>query len=259
MTDNNKLQKLFIGTSGWSYKHWLKIFYPENIKPAEYLEYYITKFSCVELNSSFYHLPKKITVNGWKVRTPDTFRFCPKLSRFITHLKRLANIEEALARYIDIFEEMKKRLGPILIQLPPGLSFDKSRVCDFLCLIKEQYSQYRFALEVRHLSWITDDFFNLLAQHKIAFVIADSGEKFPYHEKVTTDFIYLRFHGNVSLYASDYKIYELEQYAEKIINWLDEKKSVWAFFNNDHNGFAVKNALQLREIIHSFIRSRPKL
>lgn len=258
MADKTKLKKLFIGTSGWSYKHWIKVFYPENIKPAEYLEYYITKFNCVELNASFYYLPKKITVNGWQERTPDDFRFCPKLSRFITHIKRLKNIEEALARFFDIFYEMKKRSGPVLIQLPPGLQFEKSRASDFLCLIKEQYSQYRFAVEARHVSWITDDFFDMLAQNKIAFVIADSGGKYPYCEKVTADDVYLRFHGNTSLYASDYTIHELKQYAEKIINWLDDKKTVWVFFNNDYNGFAVKNALQLKEIIFSFIESRPK-
>lgn len=230
MTGKIKSPGLFIGTSGWSYKHWADIFYPKNIKPDKYLEYYITKFDCVELNSSFYHLPKKATVTGWKKRTPGTFKFCPKLSRYITHQMRLVNIEEALKKYFDVFEDMKMKLGPILIQLPPGLKFDKPLICDFLNLLKEGYNYYKFAIEIRHKSWITDDLFNLLAQNRIAFVIADSGKRFPYYEAVTADFIYLRFHGHEKLYASDYSESDLNQCAEKIINWLKKNKEVWVFF-----------------------------
>ncbi len=240
---------LFIGTSGWSYRHWSGIFYPENIKPGQYLEYYITKFGCVELNSSFYRLPGESTVSGWAKRSPDTFRFCPKLSRFITHQKRLKNSEEALKKYFDVFENLESRLGPVLVQLPPGLPFDGSLMGDFLDLLKEGYGRYRFAVEVRHKSWIRDDFLALLSSHETAFVIADSGKRFPCYETVTTDFVYLRFHGNETLYASDYDESCLNQYAEKIMNWLKEGHEVWVFFNNDFNGFAVKNALQLREII----------
>lgn len=112
-----KLPGLFIGTSGWSYKHWSGIFYPENIKPGQYLEHYLTKFDFVELNSSFYHLPKETTIAGWMQRTPDNFKFCPKLSRFITHQKRLLQIEEPLEKYFALFDKMKIRLGPVLIQL----------------------------------------------------------------------------------------------------------------------------------------------
>jgi uncharacterized protein YecE (DUF72 family) len=243
------MSKLFIGTSGWSYKHWAGIFYPSEIKPAQYLEYYLEKFDCVELNSSFYHLLQKKTIAGWIKRTPETFKFCPKLSRYITHQKKLTDIEEPMAKYFDLFEEMKMRLGPVLIQLPPGLAFDRSSTNDFLSLLERQYHSYRFAIEVRHRTWITDDFFNLLKKYGIAFVIADSGKRFPYHEVVTTDFVYLRFHGHESLYASDYSESDLTRYARKIENWLDQDKNVWVFFNNDYHGFAVKNAKQLKNII----------
>jgi len=253
MADKSKLIRLNIGTSGWSYMHWKGIFYSENIKPAQFLEYYFTRFACVELNSCFYHLPRKTTVTGWMERTPKTFKFCPKLSRFITHQKRLENVEEALKRYFDLFDEMKQRLGPILIQLPPGLKFDKLLIGDFLKLLKEKYNHYRFAFEVRHKSWIKDDFFNLLTQHEIAFVIADSGNRFPYYEAITTDFIYLRFHGHEKLYASDYSDSDLYLYARKIMNWLNKDKVVWLFFNNDFNCYAVKNAERLKEIIYSSV------
>lgn len=251
MPGKSKLSGLFTGTSGWSYKHWTGIFYPADIKPAQYLEYYITKFDCVELNSSFYHLPRKTAVDGWLRRTPETFRFCVKLSRFITHQKRLVDCEEALKRFFDLFKNMKRRLGPVLVQLPPGLSYDHSLISDFFDLLKAQYDTYRFAVEVRHKSWITDNFFELLRQYGIAFVIADSGRRFPYYEAVIADSVYLRFHGPDALYASDYGESDLQRYAEKIISWLQEDHDVWAFFNNDFHGFAVKNSLRLKELVYS--------
>jgi uncharacterized protein YecE (DUF72 family) len=244
-----KSADLYIGTSGWSYKHWAGIIYPKDIKPAKYLEYYITRFDCVELNSSFYNLPRETTVTGWINRTPDTFKFCPKLSRFITHQMQLVNIEGTLKRFLYVFDVMKNRLGPVLIQLPPGLSYNKSLIVNFFDLLKEQHDQYHFAVEVRNKSWIDDDFFSLLAQYEIAFVIADSGDRYPYYEAVTAGFVYLRFHGREQLYASDYNESVLKQYGEKIRNWLLEDRKVWVFFNNDYYGFAVKNAERLREII----------
>lgn len=251
MDNRPGLPRLYIGTSGWSYKHWSGIFYPEDLKPAHYLEYYITRFSCVELNSSFYHLPRGTTVDGWLRRTPESFRFCLKISRFITHQKRLKDSGEALQRFFDVFDALRPRMGPVLIQLPPGLNYNRSLASDFFELIKTRYKSCRFAIEVRHKSWITDDFFALLGQYGIAFVIADSGGRFPYYKAVTADFVYLRFHGPEKLYASDYAESELRQHAEKIINWLKAGHEVWVFFNNDFHGFALKNAFKLEEMIHS--------
>ncbi len=158
-----------------------------------------------------------------------------------------------MERFFELFQEMKLRLGPVLIQLPPGLKFDRSLVINFLHIIKKNYSGYRFAVEVRHPSWITDDFFDLLAQHAIAFVIADSGKRFPYYEAVTTDFVYLRCHGPENLYASDYSDSQLYNFAEKIVCWLINDKDVWVFFNNDFHGFAVNNAVKLRDMVSSII------
>ena len=242
--------ELNIGTSGWSYKHWHGIFYPEDLKSGKYLEYYTTRFSCVELNSSFYHLPQKKTVSGWMIRTPSSFIFCPKLSRYITHQMKLLNVDEALQKFFEIFEEMKEKLGPMLVQLPPQLEYDETRIQNFLELLHKHYNQYRFALEIRHLTWINDRFFNLLNKYGVAFVIADSGKRYPYHEAVTTDFVYLRLHGREQLYASDYSETDLQQYAEKISGWLNDNKEVWVFFNNDYNGFAIKNAERLRAMLN---------
>lgn len=247
----NGFSGLYCGTSGWSYRHWSGEFYPADLKPAGYLEYYSGRFECVELNSSFYHLPRPATVEGWLNRTPDTFRFCVKLSRFITHRKRLADSGEALDRFFGVFEALRPKMGPVLIQLPPGMVFAPALAADFIALLTQGYSEYRFAVEVRHRSWIDDRFFSMLQDHAMAFVIADSGPRYPSREAVTTDFIYLRFHGAEKLYASDYDEAALESQAERIERWLDTGKEVWAFFNNDFGGFAVRNAVRLIELVRN--------
>ncbi len=244
---------LHIGTSGWSYKHWHGLFYPEDHKPAKYLEFYYTRFSCVELNSSFYHLPLKKTVEGWYKRTPDHFIFCPKMSRYITHQLRLKDPEDPLSRFFDVFEPLKPKTGPVLIQLPPGLPFEAERTRKFLQIVSETYSDYRFTIEIRHKSWINDEFFSMLRHTNIAFTLADSGGRYPWHEEITANFVYLRFHGNGQLYASDYSEPELDFYSVKIAQWLREKKDVWIFFNNDIHGYAIKNAERLSELVEAKI------
>lgn len=240
--------RLHIGTSGWSYRHWKGVFYPDNVKPEKFLEYYFSTFECVELNASFYNLPRKTTVEGWLNRTPDTFRFCPKLSRFITHQQQLENAEEALQRFFDVFEVLTEKMGPVLIQLPPGLPYNRELSVHFFNLIKERNNKFRFGVELRNKSWGNDEFMDLLSRNGIASVIADSGKRFPFFEVITTDFIYLRFHGREQLYASDYEDDVLNEYGRKIYRWLADGKEVWVFFNNDYHGYAVKNARRLIEI-----------
>ncbi len=242
-------EKLHIGTSGWSYRHWQGVFYPPEAKPDRYLEYYCTKFSCVELNSSFYNLPRASTADGWKDRTPEQFRFCLKMSRYITHQLQLVDPEDSLVKFFEIFGRMRDKLGPVLVQLHPGLQYDKQLIIDFLEILKENYNQYRFALEIRNKSWINEAFFNLLSEYDTGFVIADSGNRYPFHEAITTDFVYLRFHGREQLYASDYNEDVLKYYADKINCWLEGNSEIWAFFNNDFYGYAVKNASQLEQIL----------
>ena len=241
--------KLHIGTSGWSYKHWAEIFYPKDLKPDKYLEFYITRFSCVELNSCFYHLPLKSTATGWMNRTPENLKFCPKLNRYITHQQQLVNVEGALTKFFNVFDLMREKLGPVLIQLPPALNYHEHLITGFFNLLAKNSDQYRFAVEVRNKTWINDKFFNILSQYGIAFVIADSGSRYPYCEAVTADFVYLRFHGREQLYASDYNDAVLWEYGEKIKKWRAQSKTVWVFFNNDYHGFAIKNAIRLIDLL----------
>lgn len=246
--------ELRIGTSGWSYRHWKNIFYPPEVKMSQWLEYYATQFDCVELNTSFYRVPQEQTVKDWQKRTPDGFRFCFKLSRYITQLKKLNDVEEPLGKFFERMKPLRQCAGPVLVQLPPHFGFDAERTENFFKLLKH-YRSYRFALEARHQTWITAAAFELMKKYGVAFVIAESGGRFPYSETVTTDLVYLRFHGPAGLYASDYSSESLRKYAKMIGQWLDEKRDVWGFFNNDVNGYAIKNARELRALVED-ARSR---
>jgi uncharacterized protein YecE (DUF72 family) len=240
-----------VGTSGWSYQDWAQgVFYPKGVRSGKWLEYYATQFDCVELNASFYRMPQEQTIKDWQKRVPEHFKFCPKMSRFITQLKKLHDVELPLSTFFERFDNIKSNLGPVLIQLPPSLGFHRERAEHFFQLLKP-HCDYRFALEVRHKTWLGEEALGLLRQYDIALVISQSDGRFPYSEAATADFMYLRFHGPGALYASDYVQEMLADYAHKIKTWLKESRAAWAFFNNDFFAYAVKNARQLREMVEA--------
>jgi uncharacterized protein YecE (DUF72 family) len=242
--------KIHIGTSGWSYKHWKDIYYPKGLKSTEWLVFYSNTFSITEINNSFYHLPQKQTVEGWVKKTPSGFLFCPKMNRFITHIKRLKEPEEPVKRFFEIFRYMQKKIGPILIQLPPSLKFDYDRTDHFFSLLKKKYKQYDFALEVRDEGWLSEDSLGLMAKYGIAFVIAHSGNHFPYGEHVTAKNIYVRFHGPSGLYSSNYTDSMLKKFAKLFRKWMKAGHTLWVFFNNDVHGYAIENAKRLQELMN---------
>jgi uncharacterized protein YecE (DUF72 family) len=234
-----------IGTSGWSYKHWIGILYPHALKPASWLSYYSQLFDISEINTSFYHLPKLATVKGWIEKVPDHFKFCPKISRYLTHIKRLIDPEEPLERFFEVFEPMKSRMGPVLVQLPPKLPFQIERAEHLYGLFTTHYKDYSFVMEVRHNSWLEEASLSLMAKYNIGLVISQSGNVFPYSEMITAKNIYIRFHGPAYLYASQYSDQMLAEYAGKISNWVAEGHEIWAFFNNDVHGYAIGDARKL--------------
>ncbi|MCE6987820.1 DUF72 domain-containing protein [Dyadobacter sp. CY323] len=240
--------KIHIGTSGWSYKHWRDIFYPAEVKPADYLSYYADRFKVSELNTSFYRLPLKSTVTKWITMVPEGFLFCPKMSRYLSHLKKLHDPEEPLQRFFDIFDPIEKHLGPILVQLPASLRFNPEIIEHLYQVFSEKYASYRFAMEVRHDSWFSEESLSLMKKHKVTLVFAQS-ERFPYLEEVTAKDIFFRFHGPTDLYSSSYPDSALEEYARKFFDWSNEGHTIWAFFNNDVNGHAFRNAAKLQEYI----------
>ena len=241
------VEKIHIGTSGWSYKHWKDDFYPKGLKQADWLPYYAKTFKITEINTSFYHLPLEQTVINWTKKVSKDFLFCPKLSRYITHMKKLNEPEEALERFFEVFKPMKRKMGPVLVQLPRMVKFNYDIDEHFFKVLSTTYRQYEFVLEVRHDTWLKDDALNLLAKYEIGLVISQSGSKFPYSEMVTAKNIYIRFHGPHELYASSYSDNELKSFARKFKKWVKEGHEIWAFFNNDVHGYAPRDALRLEK------------
>lgn len=246
-----------IGTSGWSYKHWLEIFYPRKLPSRRWLPFFAKHFDTVEINSTFYHLPRESAVQGWYEATPANFIFALKLSRFITHQKKLRNVEEPLDRFLERIAPLQEKTGPILIQLPPGMPFRAEVASDFFELMRQKLPQQRLAVEPRNVSWFEAPAMELYQHFSIALCFADSGEVFPHRERVTSDWIYLRFHGRNGLYQGNYTEDLLLPFAKKMAAWLRSGLDVYAYFNNDISGFAVFNAKLLRELVQRELNRRP--
>jgi uncharacterized protein YecE (DUF72 family) len=235
--------RIYIGTSGWTYNHWIKVFYPPDCPKAKWLEFYAAHFRAVELNASFYRLPKAQTFVNWRKRTPDDFLWALKASRYITHVRRLTEVAEPLERLYHAVEGLKEKLGPILFQLPPSLRFHEEVFGHFCSNLKKDRLH---ALEVRHASWEHQKAIDMLRDHNIALCASDTAGRYPYIEEDTASFIYIRLHGSQQLYASEYSEVELQAYAQKIRQWA---KDTYLYFDNDYHGYAVKNARRMQEII----------
>lgn len=180
---------------------------------------------------------------------PPGFKFCPKMSRYLTHMKKLRDPEESLERFFTVFGPMKKMMGPVLIQLPPSLKFNYDVAEHLFRLLKKKYKAYEFVLEVRHNTWMEEDSFTLMAKFDIGFVISQSGDEFPYSEMVTARNIYVRFHGPRELYASSYTDEQLNYFASRFRQWVKESHEVWAYFNNDIHAYAIGDAKRLMEMV----------
>lgn len=238
------MSKLFVGTSGWNYPHWQGIFYPPDLNQSNWLQHYTQFFNCVELNVTFYRLVQKKTFQNWYKRTPQNFYFVAKGSRFITHIKKIMGIEESLKLFIDNVVGLKGKLAAILWQLPPSFIKDLKRLESLLKLL--QNSNIRQVFEFRNESWFDKEVYALLKEYNACLCIAHSN-RFPYVKVITADFLYLRFHGAQSLYASNYSDKELKEWANFARDFKD--KDIFTFFNNDAYGYAIKNALKFRELL----------
>jgi uncharacterized protein YecE (DUF72 family) len=240
---------IHVGTSGWSYQHWKEVFYPHKLSSTKWLPFYAGIFDTTEINASFYRLPSEETVHKWMEQVPKNFLFCPKMSRFLTHMKKLKDPEEPLQRFFSVFAPLKNKLGPVLIQLPAMLRFNYDVAENFYRLLKFNYNAYEFVLEVRHDTWLQEESLTLMTKYDIGLVISQSGDVFPYSEMVTAKNIYVRFHGPAELYASSYTDQSLKLFARKFKAWAKEGHQVWAFFNNDIHAHAVKDAQGLMALL----------
>jgi uncharacterized protein YecE (DUF72 family) len=290
--------RILVGLSGWKYPEFRGKFYPEGLKQAGELAYAAERFPTIEINGSFYSLQKPEYYERWREQTPDDFVFAVKGGRFITHMKKLRNVEAPLANFLASgLLRLEHKLGPFLWQFPANVACDRDKFEAFFELLprdtveaakiarkhdrwmrgrvavsSHERRQLRHAVEVRSPSCATPEFIELLRRHDIGLVVADTAGKFPYMEDVTSDFVYVRLHGDSELYASGYSAPAIAEWADRVLTWAGGAKpaasrlvaaeaaaakprDVYVYFDNDAKGHAPFDALALTAAI-SAKRSR---
>jgi len=236
---------LRIGCSGWNYKHWRDgVFYPPRLAPRRWLEHYAQHFDTVEVNATFYRLPRASSVAKWIEQTPEDFVFTIKMSRYVTHVKRLRELPPSLELFYSTIAPLvgSPKFGPVLWQLPPTFKRDDARLGEALA----QLPAGRHCFEFREASWFADEIYALLRAHGVALVIGDDPRRpFQTHE-LTADWSFLRFHHGSRGRGGNYSERELDEWAERIARWR-ATHDVYAYFNNDWEGYAIRNARGLQE------------
>jgi uncharacterized protein YecE (DUF72 family) len=237
-----------IGCSGWNYASWKDEFYGG--RPArEWLRLYAQHFDTVEVNNTFYRLPRRQSVANWVAQSPPGFLFTVKASRYLTHIKRLNDLGPGLDRFYACIEPLRgsPKMGPVLWQLPPTFRRDDERL--HAALERLARTEERHCFEFRHASWFADDVYALLREHGVALVIGDRPEvkQFQAHA-FTADWTFVRFHYGSRGRRGNYSERELEEWAQRFEGWSREV-DVLAYFNNDWEVFAVRNALRLKQLL----------
>ncbi|GAA4355372.1 DUF72 domain-containing protein [Angustibacter luteus] len=259
-----------IGIAGWTYPAWRGDFYPKGLAQRRELEYASRQLTSIEVNGTFYAMQKPATFRHWAEQTPDDFVFSVKGGRFITHMKRLKDVDVAVANYFATgLLALEQKLGAVLWQLPPNLPFDAELVDAFLRLLPRDSRQaadlaarhdervpeavtttsatrpVRHAVEARHPSFGSAEAVQLMRSHSVALVVADSARHWPMLEEVTADFVYARLHGDKELYASGYSPAALDGWAERVRGWVEQGVDVLLYFDNDVKGYAPHDARSL--------------
>lgn len=237
---------VWIGTSGWHYKHWRDLFYPHELRANQWFDFYMRHFDTVEVNNSFYRLLLNSTFEAWRENSPAKFLYAVKASRFITHMKKLKDPETSTLKFFDGVERLGEKLGPILFQLPPRWSVDVERLSSFLDALPPEH---RYVVEIRDESWMVKEVYESLRRHNAAFCIHDLA-RMQTPLEITADFTYLRFHGpGAAKYAGSYSDKQLTDWADRIREWKKELSAVYAYFNNDIGGHAIWNAQSLKQLV----------
>jgi uncharacterized protein YecE (DUF72 family) len=239
--EGSNLPPARIGTSGWHYASWRGPFYPETVKPKDFLSHYVTRFSTTELNNPFYRLPTEAAVQCWRDTTPADFLFTWKASRFITHMLKLRNAENGLQVMFDRAGELAPKLGPILFQLPPTLKADRERLASFLALLP---AGRPYTFEFRHASWYEPPILELLREHNVALCLSDHAAA-PSPWEATASFVYIRGHGPSGRYWGSYSDETLQRWAADIARWRAEGREVFCYFDNDIKSAAPEDAQRL--------------
>jgi len=237
--------KIYVGTSGWHYKHWKGTFYPADIRESLQFEEYKKYFSSVEINNSFYRLPTPETFAMWKKTTPPDFVFAVKASRFITHMKKLNLDKEGIRKFFTSVRKLNEKVGVILFQLPPKWRVNTERLKNFIRVLPKKY---RYAFEFREHSWYNEDVYAILRSGNCAFCIYELDRHLSPFE-VTADFVYVRLHGPGNKYQGSYTLDALKQWARRCVEWQKQGKDVFFYFDNDQEGFAAFNAIDLQKLV----------
>jgi uncharacterized protein YecE (DUF72 family) len=262
-----------VGISGWRYEPWRGVFYPEGLPQRRELEFAARHFPTIEINGSFYSLQRPEYYQQWYEETPPGFVFGVKGSRYITHMLKLKNVEKPLANFFasGIFN-LKEKFGPLLWQFPPMFAYKQERFERFFELLPRDTEQalsiarkrdsrmtgrarlaidakrpLRHAVEIRHPSFMNDAFLALLRRHDIGLVVADTAGKWPKMFHVTSDFVYVRLHGDVKIYTSGYTSRALASWARRIRSWDEDGRDVYVYFDNDVKVKAPFDALKLMD------------
>ena len=236
-----KQGRIHIGTSGWNYPHWRGAFYPQDLPQSKWLPYYSERLPSVEINNTFYKLPERSTLKQWKAVVPDSFLFAVKASRYITHMKKLKDPEHSTKRFFRRIETLEDKLGPVLFQLPPRWKRNPQRLVGFL---EQLPPGYLYTFEFRDPSWFDRETYAALESSGAALCIYHlAGELSP--KQITADFVYIRLHGPGDAYQGRYDARTLSGWAGAASAWSRQGKEVFCYFDNDQNGYAVQNAMEL--------------
>ena len=238
--------KAYIGTSGWNYKGWRHSFYGDTPQ-KQWLRFCAEHFSSIEVNSTFYRLQEKSTFKKWRDETPKGFPFAIKGHRYVTHNKKLLDVEKSVIRCRESASPLGKRLAAVVWQLPAFLKKDIERLEKFLRNLRH-WKSTRHAIEFRDKSWFDDEVADCLERHAVAICMSDAPD-WPMWKEVTTDLVYIRLHGHTRKYASNYSKPALRKWATRARRWLEEHRAVHIYFDNDAEGAAPRNALRLLEML----------
>jgi uncharacterized protein YecE (DUF72 family) len=243
--ERTTVSKIHVGCSGWVYKHWRGLFYPEDLPQRRWFERYAEEFDTVEINASFYRLPLVSTFEGWRVKAPSGFRYSLKVNRFITHMKKLLDCRDEVDRFIALARPLGDELGPLLYQLPPSLHKNLERLDTFLSWLPDDLEQ---VVEFRHKSWYDEEVVDLLNRHGVGFVAHDlKGLASPRWASGRT--AYVRFHGTGGKYYGRYSDDALLEWTDWLMEQRRSGKCCWCYFNNDIHGHAIEDARTLKSMV----------
>jgi uncharacterized protein YecE (DUF72 family) len=239
-------RQILIGTSGWNYGDWRGTIYPRDLPQEKWFEHYSQLFDTVEINNTFYQQPTNRTLDTWEHEAPRKFLYAVKANRYITHMRKLKNPRQPLGRFLRNARRLKNHLGPLLYQLPPNWKKDLARLREFAKLL---LSEETHVIEFRNRDWLAEDTYELLSEFNLCLCVHDILPRHP--RRVTGPAVYVRFHGpGTEKYAHKYSPSRLEPWAE----WITEvarERTVYAYFNNDHHGYAVRDAETLRGMLEN--------